>query len=56
MNENPPTDPFRGGSDFAANACIGHHSSFGELSQHYLSSADALMEAANIEDNRSKYF
>ncbi|MFA6241450.1 MAG: hypothetical protein WC655_10995 [Candidatus Hydrogenedentales bacterium] len=46
MNDNPPTDPFRRGSDFAANACIGYQRSFGELSQHYRRSADALVEAA----------
>ncbi len=46
MNDNPPTDPFRSGSDFATNACINYLMSFGELSQHYRHSADALMEAA----------
>lgn len=46
MNDNPPTDPFRSGSNFAANACINPYLSFGELSRHYRRSADALVEAS----------
>lgn len=46
MEERPPADPFGIQPDFVTNACIAYRLSFGELSQHYFRSADALVAAA----------
>lgn len=52
MNDHPPTDPFRSGSDIATNACIDYLISFGELSRRYCRSADALVQAAVRESGK----